>query len=368
MSSIESSRIRRNALQANAEDDQPEDRSFGRRTSSTGLRKIIRILMLLLIVLLVLNRNLNQILAADQERLEQGREEYQVEERGRASPMNPKIKTDEGEFNYLALNMIWPVTVYAKILRGLSHSVYCSAASCQEKLINYVATHGYRFTIHGLWPSNTELALGHGPRNCNPYQKNERGARVRIGFSRKIRSIEEIRKYWPSFLGSEETRNPASHNELLGFWEIQWNRHGVCAAKIDYIMRSCVQYFSKTVELARSLDGVQQELVARWLGYGNEPTIEQLIDFFENKTGPYGYSVQINHEKKMEPKDKYVNKNWLESISFCFDLKLRPTDCKITVHPYKHEVLLPELKSLLEIKIAEQERPPPDPSDDPRFQ
>lgn len=72
-----------------------------------------------------------------------------------------------------------------------------------------VHRHGFRFTIHGLWPNYED---GSWPQFCSN-EKFDEG---------KVKDLlPELEDEWPTFFNSEDS-----------FWDHEWSKHGTCALKV----------------------------------------------------------------------------------------------------------------------------------------
>ncbi|KAG1680566.1 hypothetical protein FOA52_015013 [Chlamydomonas sp. UWO 241] len=80
---------------------------------------------------------------------------------------------------------------------------------CDTHACPMVHVHGYKFTIHGLWPQFDD---GTWPQFCDDTQFDE---------SLLDDIIDELEELWPSYADSD-----------VPFWEHEWSRHGTCAMSV----------------------------------------------------------------------------------------------------------------------------------------
>lgn len=269
-------------------------------------------------MLFVLNRTLNQSLAADR-------------------PVE-KITVEDGrKFDYFVLNMIWPTTLCGKVKTGSikmsgvqekEDGYYCSSPKHLNSFQYYMGSKAYRFTIHGLWPSDTGMGgVGRGPQFCakkREFKKETRGGGVEDSpdFGRKSHDVHSIGEYWPSFI----TAN-------ADFWKKQWEKHGRCAAYAPVIGYSG-GYFHKTVRLAAELVDLQENLRALYpvLKSGKTVSIQRSLDVnFQNLrtflNREFGGGVGINWHP-IETRN-YGREYWIEALLFCYDVNLNRINCDL---------------------------------------
>lgn len=179
------------------------------------------------------------------------------------------------------------------------------------------------FKIHGFWPSLTSRPIDvDEPEHCVGF----RGDYV----AEKVSKIQDINYYWPSTIWKHKTDG----NHL--FWEHEYRKHGRCAS-VHPKIRNMTGYFEKTLEIVRKLDKLQKKMQDHfpWI---NDETFVNFKDF-ENfiRDNAFGKNVAVHYE--------YVlggTECWLESISFCYDLKFRPLDCVKSPFPKFDQILLPK--------------------------
>ncbi|XP_032109110.1 ribonuclease T2 [Sapajus apella] len=107
------------------------------------------------------------------------------------------------------------------------------------------------WTIHGLWPDNSENCNGSWKFNLKEIQD----------------LLPEMKEYWPDLIHLFPNRS--------SFWNHEWRKHGTCAAQVD-ALNSQRKYFGRTLELYRELD-----LSSVLLKLGIQPSINyyQVADF-----------------------------------------------------------------------------------------
>lgn len=319
MASIEEDPIQHVDQQENIEGDQRrdpfEDRSWASLTPESYRRTLMLILKLLL-VLFVLNRNLNHSQAM-----------YE--------PVKVPVLLENGkQFDYFALNMIWPTTICGKVATGtLKETGLTKPGDCLKRLKMFQRFRQYKFTIHGLWPSQKDLAVGRGPTDC--------WIRSGLDIARKVYTLSNIRAYWPSFIKDEKD-----------FWASEWKKHGRCAAKLPHV-RDSVGYFQRAVNLAADLDRIQEKLrrLRPGLNSGKEVTID--FQFLRNfLKAEFGKDVVINYQRITTTKSGIPNVEfWVEALSFCYDVFFKKMDCPIKKeNSFKGPVMLPTIPSLDQVE------------------
>lgn len=116
---------------------------------------------------------------------------------------------------------------------------------------------------------------------------------------------------------------------LLVFFELfryEWNKHGTCAAHLDDML-TLQQYFEFTVGKAREFD----ENVFQKLEFKPSNTISHNSNNFKR-------SIEELHKHQVEIKC------WgrtISSVHICFDLNLKPMDCRNTYNNCNGDVILP---------------------------
>uniref|UniRef100_A0A2K6SVW1 Ribonuclease T2 n=1 Tax=Saimiri boliviensis boliviensis TaxID=39432 RepID=A0A2K6SVW1_SAIBB len=118
------------------------------------------------------------------------------------------------------------------------------------------------WTIHGLWPDNSE--------NCNGSWKFFTSVPSKSClqlWGHECDLLPEMKEYWPDLIHLFPNRS--------SFWNHEWRKHGTCAAQVD-ALNSQRKYFGRTLELYRELD-----LNSVLLKLGIKPSINyyQVADF-----------------------------------------------------------------------------------------
>lgn len=311
------SSVERNSIQPNG---QLQRGNQHRNPSDRSLPTLIWILRIL-IVLFLLDRNLNQTLAM--KRAIDSRVPYQ--------PIFNEAGVEKARVHYFVLNMYWPVTRCARSLTEKFRlpeqfaSLENEVLDCRDTLNELRESHeDNKFKIHGLWPNDAREPFGKGGVfNC-PGEKYDRN---------KVEALDGqglLSSYWPDVIW----RTDKSKNHV--FWIYEWEKHGKCAAKIQAIGNRD-NYFRRTVNLAVSLDDIQEgaSLLLTRTGRFDEFWVDlhALESFYKFRFR----EVKINwHVVNVLPRS--TKENWIESISFCFDLNLEPRDCP-TKEPQSHQDL-----------------------------
>ncbi|MEW5305914.1 MAG: hypothetical protein WDW38_009843 [Sanguina aurantia] len=117
----------------------------------------------------------------------------------------------DSDFDYFMLVRQWSGT-------------FCAHAECPM-----VHRHGFKFTLHGLWPN---YAAGGWPQDCN--------ANMRFDESKLDDILPELQEEWPSVFKEDES-----------FWAHEWSKHGTCALDI---FPSELDYFKGTLDLHAKYD------------------------------------------------------------------------------------------------------------------
>lgn len=300
--------------QQNIEDDQRSESSED--SPSTSLtpgshRRTLMWILKILIVLFVLNRNLNKSLAAD----------------GAQRPGLQMVTTECGkQFDYFALNMIWPTTICGKVLALGTKD----PNKCLKNLKAFLTYRQDKFTIHGLWPSDTSLAVGRGPIDC--WKKRD------YDITRESTRLRYLNSYWPSFIKDNQN-----------FWNSEWEKHGRCAANVPLIQNSYA-YFSVTMNLAIALDDLQRKLRERHpeLTRGAEALLnfQAFRQFIAKEVGA---DVVINYQKF---EMKGIPEYWVEALIFCYDVQFNRIACPIKKeNSFVGTVVLPTIPSLGRVEV-----------------
>ena len=190
------------------------------------------------------------------------------------------------------LNLQWPRTFVMNNPRG-----------DEEAQRTHKATHGYLFTIHGLWPQLN----GYGPTHCNHTETFD---------LRTVEAIPNIWRYWTSFA----MRTP-------NFWNYEWQKHGTCAANLEKLS-TLKAYFQFSVDRAMEFD----QNVYQRLGDDFSPSNNKSIS-----AGRFKNSIENLHAYRVDLRCRYGR---ISDIRLCYDLELRPIDCEKSSNCFG-EVILP---------------------------
>lgn len=330
MSSVEKCPTRRVDQQPNTErerrNNSSEDSPPITRTPESHRRLLIWILRIL-IVLFVLNRNLNRSLgqmSSTRPKIVQKFKSPKV-----IKKPDPIIIEEEGKgFDHFVLNMNWPATICAKGLTGLLEIKSVNPINLLGNFSEKYQKDHPRFTIHGLWPSNP---IGSAWKPAVDCLKG-------VGYDEAVENIQNIDKYWPSFVKDKED-----------FWHAEWKKHGTCATYHPAI-GTCKLYFQKAIELAEKLDqqvqeGLKVELFSKSKSkYGLNITYDNFVNFIQTH---YGYRVKINYQLfRVNFYGKPEDRAWVESIHFCYDLKFKPMDCYASPYTETLDIFLPKINAL----------------------
>ncbi|KAI3388306.1 hypothetical protein SNEBB_006548 [Seison nebaliae] len=113
--------------------------------------------------------------------------------------------------DYFVFTQLWP-------------PVFCVDEPCRiSHLIDY-------WTIHGLWPSNSNLTNENNLEYCgnSPWNASE------------LKEIKnELKDYWPDIFSNSTTK----------LWKHEWLKHGTCAQNITSL-NSIEKFFRKTIQLS----------------------------------------------------------------------------------------------------------------------
>lgn len=309
------------------------------------------LILKLLVILLVLNQHLNHSMAADngaaggqetnkpalklteiiiQEEVPGSAGTPRKSRHSLSVPAKPGIAGKK--FDYFVLTMSWPTTICGKILIGkMKDAPLTTFEDCIGKLKHYQKYRKYRFTIHGLWPSEKKQGVvGWGPVDCSlTGSLNE--------LTKDSYSDPNIYLYWPSFVKEEKE-----------FWKSEWEKHGRCVTKHP-LVENCVGYFRWTLRLAAGLDRLQENLrqTYRDLDEGKEVVtrFEDLRTFLSRQ---HKGEVVIQYKKIPVKGTTKEEKNWVESLYFCYDLGFEAIKCPINnkENSFRGEVVLPTINSL----------------------
>ncbi|XP_029643117.1 ribonuclease DdI [Octopus sinensis] len=151
------------------------------------------------------------------------------------------------------------------------------------------------WTIHGLWPSDSD---GSSPQFC------PRGAPFDFN---KIKSMEsQLNEKWPSY------SSPSKE-----FWKHEWKKHGKCAARQGMMIPEST-YFKKALDLNNQLD------IFRALKKSNiVPSYDKLYKVSDIKQAlERAYGVTVNLSCKTKDKKAYITESRI-----CLDLNFRPINC-----------------------------------------
>lgn len=156
--------------------------------------------------------------------------------------------------------------------------------------------------LHGLWPN---FENGTWPSFCDPSDP----------FSRdKISSLlPQMAYYWPAVLTDTQDQ----------FWGHEWEKHGTCASPV---LTSEIDYFSKTLELRRSLNFTTIMTEANIMP-SNTPYFTAVE--FANRFGKaFGYMPDLRCNKA---KDGSVQ---LQELWLCVSPSLEFMDCPPEQHTH----------------------------------
>ena len=335
--------------QRNTEGNQRSESSESSSSTSPtpgSYRRTLMLILNLLIILLVLNQHLNHSLAADNQELDEmdklneiiiqdeieGTPAIRGTSRKKQSiPATPGVALKK--FDYFVLTMTWPTTICAKILLGIIKEVGITTFKrCKEEKLKYFQKfRNYRFTIHGLWPCQKELAVGSGPVDCA----------LVVGNKLKRDSIRiDIETYWPSFI-----------KEKSEFWNSEWEKHGRCATKHP-LVKDSVGYFTWTVRLATGLDTLQRNLIENYPDLRDEK--EVVINFQDLRTflrDQHQGDVVIQYQQ-VPMKEGGQAQNWVDTLYFCYNLKFQAMECPIKKeNTFRGQVVLPTINSLENVQV-----------------
>lgn len=141
-------------------------------------------------------------------------------------------------------------------------------------------------------------------------------------FDTQTNRIEGIWKEWPN-LDNRRVRNFFFHVR-----KYQWKKHGKCVAKLRGIIEDCWDYFEEAMRIARRIN----ERLDQWLNVRLFPA------GFPNVARNFSYQLIRDSIERIYPHRAIIFSydvhqpdgqivHWIESISFCFDLWLRPINC-----------------------------------------
>lgn len=213
------------------------------------------------------------------------------------------------KFDHFVLNMRWSVTKVAieEKTKGRKTVVPNRMTYLDQP----------RFTIHGLWPSDSALKEEQPAYCFSRFQE--------YNFDVGVSGIKNIFYNWPGY---------GNRNDDRDFWIEEWNKHGRCAM-VHKDLDTCLQYFKKTTSLAEELDGLQGKFRSEILGLRgavedtlyeySEITFKSLSDFFEKGGHGWNDPVRINFQPATLRDGSEVN--LLEGISFCWDVKFTRIGC-----------------------------------------
>uniref|UniRef100_A0A7R9V9Y2 Uncharacterized protein n=1 Tax=Chlamydomonas euryale TaxID=1486919 RepID=A0A7R9V9Y2_9CHLO len=162
---------------------------------------------------------------------------------------------------------------------------FCSEHSCPK-----VHIHGYKFTIHGLWP---EYKSGRWPQECDsnyPFDEN------------KITDLlPELKEVWPTVFEDNER-----------FWEHEWTKHGTCSLDV---LPDEHAYFKAVLDLHAEYD-----LAAAFKAKGIVPSAtktyhrSELVDAVEDM---FGVSARVHCDR-----EGHLSEVWI-----CVGKDLEVTEC-----------------------------------------
>ncbi|CAI8611602.1 unnamed protein product [Vicia faba] len=132
----------------------------------------------------------------------------------RRSPPPPPPHSEK-PFDFLMLAEIWPET-YCIMMNQVCRKITPS-----------------KFVIHGLWPSNSDIADSQ-PRNCHNTTEPDISS-----FSFK----KDLQKEWPSLRSYQNTSV-----EDTTLWMRQWNYHGTCS------LMTPEKYFEETIKIHKRVN------------------------------------------------------------------------------------------------------------------
>lgn len=202
--------------------------------------------------------------------------------------------TDDYKVDHLRLRMSWGPG-------------YCSSgkATCRSGVKP-------EFTIHGLWPQQSDKE---NPEKCCTKEKFE------INSLGPIKA--KLRQYWPSIAGLNDE----------AFWSYQWDKHGTCATSITSLNK-VYDYFNFAASSLKESD------LTAVISKRFKPSNDKLYyghAIIMALAQVYGAKISIECAPLKSKPQWHV----ITEVSACFDTNLDFIDCPYTKRRCLDQVLLP---------------------------
>ncbi|CAN1170809.1 Intracellular ribonuclease LX [Linum perenne] len=185
---------------------------------------------------------------------------------------------------------------------------YCKGKTCKATIPGV-------FTIHGLWPTNSNPPYEPPPPKPSPWTE----ALLYQNFTRTHPDpslLTSMRSDWPQLLG------PQNIHWDWQFWFQEWNKHGTVSGMIP------VEYFKQTIVASRAIHPPLDSLRVAGIVPSNSLTYTAsaiktaILSSTALNLNPT-LSCDDYGGKQAPPPKKYI----LKEILFCFDKALTPITC-----------------------------------------